>query len=101
MCGMDEYTICVNCGSGIRNITKDECPFCGLSVTKRPNIILRIIGADKPKIRNTCERCKFWDGIDRKLIYGQCSNSEKGVVCTGEGHVYYPNDFGCIFWEGK
>lgn len=52
-------------------------------------------------VAHTCEHCKFWDGIDRKLIYGQCSNTEKGVIRTGEGHIYYPNTFGCIFWESK
>jgi hypothetical protein len=53
------------------------------------------------EIPRTCEHCKFWDGVQRHTIYGQCDNPKVCVVCTGEGIVYYPDTFGCIFWEGK
>jgi len=99
---MNEYTICVNCGSGILNITKDECPFCGLSVTKRSNIILRLINNNKPKARNTCEHCKFWDHY-KDYESRQCLNEKVINLVDGgpEEEPYYHKDFGCIFWESK
>ena len=53
------------------------------------------------EIPHTCEHCKFWDGISRHTLYGQCNNPKVCVVCSGEGKVYYPDTYGCIFWESK
>jgi hypothetical protein len=59
---------------------------------------VKIIGTLVPRI---CEHCKFWDGISRHTLYGQCNNPKVCVVCSGEGKVYYPDTYGCIFWESK
>lgn len=63
-------------------------------------------------IPHTCEHCKFWDKsiLPSDNGIGKCSNSRVDIhvmfvilagVPIDEITLYYPKDFGCIFWEGK
>jgi hypothetical protein len=110
------YTICINCGSGIPNIIRDICPFCGLSVTKKSNIIQNIISNTKNElfgypIETTIEWCASSDDIKYMLVPRTCEYckhyGKQMTDCDNEkvnklvDFLSINKDFGCIFWEGK
>jgi hypothetical protein len=51
-------------------------------------------------VDDTCRTCRFWDNSYPTNIRGQCFGGT-GVICTGEGHVYYPYDYGCRLHRPK
>ena len=113
---MNEYTICVNCGSGLLNVTSDKCTFCGLSITNKSNIFQNIINNTKNElfgypietkikwcassddikymlVPRTCEHCKYF-GKELK----DCDNKEVNSLVD---FLSINKDFGCIFWEAN